>query len=218
MFLSRKVCTETKEDIVHYRGHTMQIRTVSLLMSLLLIASTSASVLAEENDTTQPTTGADNTDNNATNETTNETNAVTCDATIGISPGGYKYSPSSVSIEIGETVCWSWTNETMEHNVKEVDGDKSTTFVEGGITSGEPNLTVDFHHTFTDNTTFYYACEPHISLEMFGKVVVGDGGVEPMEAKDDMKKNETPGFLGVTLVLAALGALLFIRNNRPEEL
>ena len=53
---------------------------------------------------------------------------------------------------------------------------------------------------------------------MFGKVVVGDGGVEPMDAKDDMKKNETPGFLGVTLVLAAIGALLFTRNNRPEDL
>jgi uncharacterized surface protein with fasciclin (FAS1) repeats len=155
---------------------------------------------------------------NDTTDTTNDTETVTCDATIGVSPGGYKFSPSSVSIEVGETVCWSWTNQSMEHNVKEVDGLKSTTYVEGGITSGVASKTVDFHHTFTEDTTFYYACEPHISLEMFGKVVVGDGGVEPMDAKDDMKKNETPGFLGVTLVLAAIGALLFTRNNRPEDL
>ena len=52
---------------------------------------------------------------------------------------------------------------------------------------------------------------------MFGKVTVGDGGVEPMEEKKDMKSNETPGFLGITLALAVLGALLFTRSNRAEE-
>ena len=37
----------------------MQIKTVSVLMSLLLIASTSVSVLAEENDNSQQTNGSD---------------------------------------------------------------------------------------------------------------------------------------------------------------
>ena len=105
----------------------------------------------------------------------------------------------------------------MAHNVKEVDGMKSSTFVDGGITSGEPAMTVDFHHTFTEDTIFYYACEPHISVDMFGKITVGDGGIEPSSDDDDDSENNTPGFLGVTMIIATLGAVLFARSNRDEE-
>jgi plastocyanin len=143
---------------------------------------------------------------------------VVCDVTIGISSGGYKFSPSVVSIEVDQTVCWSWSDAEMEHNVKEVEEYKSATFVEGGITSGASNVTVEFHYTFTENTTFYYACEPHISLDMFGKVIVGDGGTEPMVDNSDREDNSTPGFLGVTMMLATLGAVLYSRINRSEEL
>ena len=104
----------------------------------------------------------------------------------------------------------------MKHNVKEVTGLKSTTYVENGVYSGEPEYTVDFHYTFTEDTTFYYACEPHISSDMFGKIVVGDGGAEPAvvdEDKDDKKDNNTPGFLGMTAILAILGAVLFARKR-----
>ncbi len=143
---------------------------------------------------------------------------VVCDVTIGLSSGGYKFSPSVVSIEVDQTVCWSWSDAEMEHNVKEVEEYKSATFVEGGITSGASNVTVEFHYTFTENTTFYYACEPHISLDMFGKVIVGDGGTEPMVDNSDREDNSTPGFLGVTMMLATLGAVLYSRINRSEEL
>ncbi|MBT7245174.1 MAG: hypothetical protein HN874_06985, partial [Euryarchaeota archaeon] len=144
-------------------------------------------------------------------------NDVTCDVTIGISSDGYAFSPAAVTIDVNQTVCWSWTSESMAHNVKEVDGMKSTTFVDGGITSGEASATVDFHHTFTEDTIFYYACEPHISVDMFGKITVGDGGVEPSSDDDDDSENNTPGFLGVTMIIATLGAVLFARSNRDEE-
>ena len=143
---------------------------------------------------------------------------VVCDVTIGLSSGGYKFSPSVVSIEVDQTVCWTWSDAEMEHNVKEVEEYKSATFVEGGITSGAADVTVEFHYTFTENTTFYYACEPHISLDMFGKVIVGDGGTEPMVDNSDREDNSTPGFLGVTMMLATLGAVLYSRINRSEEL
>ena len=143
---------------------------------------------------------------------------VVCDVTIGLSPTGYAFSPSVVSIEVDQTVCWSWSNAEMEHNVKEVEEYKSTTLVEGGITSGASNVTVDFHYTFTDNTTFNYACEPHISLDMFGKVIVGDGGIEPMDETDNRKSKSTPGFLGATMLLATLGAVLYSGTRRSEEL
>ena len=143
---------------------------------------------------------------------------VVCDVTIGLSSSGYKFSPSVVSIEVDQTVCWTWSDAEMEHNVKEVEEYKSATFVEGGITSGAADVTVEFHYTFTENTTFYYACEPHISLDMFGKVIVGDGGTESMVDNSDREDNSTPGFLGVTMLLATLGAILYSGINRPEEL
>jgi len=148
----------------------------------------------------------------------NETSDVNCDLTIGISSDGYAFSPASVTIDVGQTVCWKWTDESMAHNVKEVDGMKSDTFVDGGVSSGEASTTVDFYHTFTEDTTFYYACEPHISVDMFGKITVGDGGYDSSsDDEDDDSDNNTPGFLGITMILATLGAVAFARSNRDEE-
>lgn len=137
---------------------------------------------------------------------------VNCAVTIGLTADGYGFSPAIVNIENGETVCWSWTDATMGHNVKQIDGAQSTTFVADGVTSGAAATTVAFHQTFTENQTFYYACEPHISSNMFGEVVVGDGGVEPTSDDDD--DENTPGFMASTMILAALGAILFMGRRR----
>ena len=143
---------------------------------------------------------------------------ITCDVTIGISSDGYAFSPASVTIQVNQTVCWQWTDAEMAHNVKEVEGMKSTTYVTDGITSGAPGVNVDFSHTFTEDTVFYYVCEPHMSLDMFGKVTVGDGGIVAPVVSDDKEEENTPGFLGVTMILATLGAVLYSRSNRDEEL
>ena len=58
-------------------------------------------------------------------------------------------------------------------------------------------------------------------MEMFGKIVVGDGGVEPTivdDEKEDKKDNNTPGFLGLTAIIATLGAVLFARMRQEDEL
>ena len=137
---------------------------------------------------------------------------VDCAVTIGLTADGYGFNPSITSINVGQTVCWSWTDAVMGHNVKQVDGALSSTFVANGITSGAAATTVAFHHTFTENQTFYYACEPHISMNMFGEIVVGDGGVEPTSDADD--DENTPGFMATTMILAALGAILFMGRRR----
>ena len=137
---------------------------------------------------------------------------VDCAATIGLTTDGYGFTPSLVNIEPGQTVCWSWTDAVMGHNVKQVDGFQSSTYVAGGVTSGDPATTVAFHHTFTENQTFYYACEPHVSMKMHGEIVVGDGGVD---ATSDKKETEdAPGFIASTMVLAMLGAVLFMGRRR----
>lgn len=143
-----------------------------------------------------------------------------CDAIVGIAPSGLKYSPATLSISVGDTVCWQWTDSGMAHNVRQVDGEESTTYTQDGITSGEAATTVDFRYTFTeDDTTFYYACEPHLAAGMYGKVIVGTGGatavVEPAEPVDTSDEDEnTPGFVSTTLIVALLGAVLFLQRRQ----
>ena len=143
-----------------------------------------------------------------------------CDHTVGIGLSGMAFNPSTLEITVGQTVCWQWTDSSMTHNVIEVDGERSSVYVEGGVNSGDPAKTVDFRHTFTeDNTTFYYVCEPHITANMFGKVIVGDGGVVVSEdttptTTDKDSDSNTPGFVSITAVIALIGALLFTRYKR----
>ena len=106
----------------------------------------------------------------------------------------------------------------MPHNVKEITGFKSTTYVDGGITSGAAASTVAFSYTFTEDTTFYYACEPHIGLNMFGEVVVGDGGAEPATESADDESEDTPGFMVVSTVVAVIGALALMGRYNREDL
>ena len=145
-------------------------------------------------------------------ETPDPFEGVDCAVTIGLTADGYGFSPSITNIDVGQTVCWSWTDAAMGHNVKQVDGFQSTSFVANGVTSGAAATTVAFHHTFTENQTFYYACEPHISMNMFGEVVVGDGGAELTSDNDD--DENTPGFMASTMILAGLGAILFMGRRR----
>ena len=143
-----------------------------------------------------------------------------CDAVVSIAPSGLKYSPATLSISVGDTVCWQWTDSSMAHNVRQVDGEDSTTYTQNGVTSGEAAMTVDFRYTFTeDDTTFYYACEPHLAAGMYGKVIVGDGGatavVEPTEPVDTSDEDEnTPGFVSTTLIVALLGAVVVLQRRQ----
>ena len=146
---------------------------------------------------------------------------VTCAATVGIDSSGYAFTPIVVNIAVGETVCWSWEDSSMPHNVKEVDGFKSTTYVMGGVSSGAAASTVAFHHTFTEDTTFYYACEPHIGLDMFGEVRVGNGGAEPAtvdtsdSGSDDSE--DTPGFLVMPTIFAMIAALVLMGRYDKQD-
>ena len=63
----------------------------------------------------------------------------------------------------------------------------------------------------------YYACEPHIGSNMFGEVVVGDGG-EVATTDDKADKTEaTPGFMGITALIAFVAAIAFVGRKNHEE-
>ena len=157
---------------------------------------------------------ADETEEVEEPEETDPFAGIDCAATVGVD--GVAFSPTVVNIEVGQTVCWSWTDASMPHNVKQVDGFKSTTYVDGGVTSGAAASTVAFSYTFTEDTTFYYACEPHIGLDMFGEIVVGDGGSAPAAEPSD-ESEDTPGFMAAGTLVAVIGALALMGRTRDEN-
>ena len=157
---------------------------------------------------------ADETEEVEEPEETDPFAGIDCAATVGVD--GVAFSPTVVNIEVGQTVCWSWTDASMPHNVKQVDGFKSTTYVDGGVTSGAAASTVAFSYTFTEDTTFYYACEPHIGLDMFGEIVVGDGGSAPAAEPSD-ESEDTPGFMAVGALVAVIGALALMGRIDDEN-
>ena len=137
-----------------------------------------------------------------------------CDVTIGIDNSGYAYDKDSVTINVGDTVCWKWTDSDMAHNVAQIADIGSDERLEGGVYSGAAAATVDFSYTFTEDTTFYYACEPHIPMGMKGEIVVGTG-IDANKANTNRggESESTPGFIVTASIAALLGAAAFISKR-----
>jgi len=73
---------------------------------------------------------------------------------------GFAYSPSSITINVGDTIVWT-NYDSASHTVTSNDG----TFDSGGISTGST-----FSFTFTNAGTFNYYCSPHPN--MTGSVTV----------------------------------------------
>jgi len=135
-----------------------------------------------------------------------------CDYVIGLSADGMAFDPVKLSIKVGETVCWQWKDAAMAHNVLELEGEydasMNLTSIDFGFSSGEPAMTVDYRHTFTeDNKIHYYVCEPHAQLGMVGQITVGNGTEDPVQQA--LEDNEVPsiGFVVGSLVLVGAAGL-----------
>ena len=137
-----------------------------------------------------------------------------CDYVIGIDSTGLAYDNTDLSIDVGQTVCWIWQDESMAHNVAEIENEGDTSRMTGGQYSGESKATVDYRITFDEDETFHYICEPHATMGMVGKVTVGTGvtaeAVEPEPAVED---NNTPGFTTIAVALAMISAVLVYRRK-----
>ena len=137
----------------------------------------------------------------------------TCDHIIGLDSTGYAYSPASLTIKVGETVCWQWTDSADLHNVAEISSEGDQMRKEGGIYSGETAKTVDFRHTFTEATTFHYICEPHVGMQMVGKVIVSESSTDSETTTPSVEKEEdTPGFGLALAAFAVIGIALISRR------
>ena len=136
-----------------------------------------------------------------------------CDHIIGLDSTGYAYSPASLTIKVGETVCWQWTDSADLHNVAEISAEGDQMRKEGGIYSGETAKTVDFRHTFTEATTFHYICEPHVGMQMVGKVIVSESSTDSETTTPSVEKEEdTPGFGLALAAFAVIGIALISRR------
>ena len=82
-----------------------------------------------------------------------------CDYVVGLSADGMAFDPVKLAIKAGETVCWQWKDASMAHNVLELEGEYDSTMnltnINFGFSSGEPAMTVDYRHTFTENDKVY---------------------------------------------------------------
>ena len=132
------------------------------------------------------------------------------DHTIGLDSTGLAFNLTSLSIAVGDSVCWTWEDASMPHNVAEVQQEGYTSY-NGGVRSGDAVSSLAFTHTFEENATFNYVCEPHASMGMAGQIVVGDGGVVVAEETEVVE--ETPGFTTVTMAIALLAAVLLARRK-----
>ena len=141
-----------------------------------------------------------------------------CDYVVGIDDSGYAYDVIDLSIDVGQTVCWIWEDESMAHNVAQIENEGDTNRMLGGKYSGMAMTTVDYRVTFDENQTFLYICEPLATMVMVGKVVVGTGIMEVVDETDSSTdSNSVPGFTA-GLSGIALAAAVIMYGGRKSEL
>ena len=106
----------------------------------------------------------------------------------------------------------------MAHNVAQIENEGDTSRMLGGKYSGMSMTSVDYRVTFDENQTFLYICEPHVTMEMVGKVVVGTGIMEVVDETDsNTDSNSVPGFTA-GLSGIALAAAVIMYGGRKSEL
>ena len=95
---------------------------------------------------------------------------------VQITGSSTAFSPSTITIDAGQAVCWTWST-SVSHNLRANDG---------SFSSGEPTSDGDFQRTFNTPGTYGYHCQVHGSATsgMRGTVVVrntdgGGGGTGP---------------------------------------
>jgi len=141
-----------------------------------------------------------------------------CDYVIGIDESGYAYDTTDLSVDVGQTVCWIWEDESMAHNVAQIENEGDTSRMLGGMYSGMAMVSLDYRVTFDEDQTFLYICEPHATMDMVGKVVVGTGVMEEVDEPDnDSETDSVPGFTA-GLSGIALAAAVIMYGGRKSEL
>ena len=92
--------------------------------------------------------------------------------TVRVAPdSALSFSPSSVSIQAGDTVRWMWVDPHMAHSVTSGDSCASDERFNSGL---HQSNTFTFSFTFSNAGTFPYFCIPHCDDGMTGTVTVSN--------------------------------------------
>ena len=99
---------------------------------------------------------------------------------VDVAPGGEPvFSPASVSIQVGDTVEWTWKGD--DHSVTS----GTPGFPSGLFDSGINDSGHTFSHTFSAPGTFAYYCAPHGECcNMVGSVTVAAATPTPTPSPD----------------------------------
>lgn len=102
---------------------------------------------------------------------------------VSVDSTNLRFTPSTVSIDEGDTVRFFWGGQSLPHNAVETNE---------VFNSGEPERAVDYSFTFEFGTagTYDFFCEPHQSVGMVGQVIV-----EPAEANATENESEAPAMV-----------------------
>jgi plastocyanin len=104
-----------------------------------------------------------------------ETHVITVDST------NLRFTPSTLTINEGDTLRFVWGGQALPHNSVEENG---------VFDSGDPERTLDYGHVFDYDSagTYSFFCEPHQAVGMTGSVTVVD-----VETPVDDEQNNTIG-------------------------
>jgi plastocyanin len=135
--------------------------------------STAATTAAGEGTEAPPGT-ADATNGSAPANGTDETADVEAgevDEVVEVGPGGeFVFEPETLRVEPGATVEFVWVsdghNVAVESRPESADWRGHAPIEDGGFSAA---------HTFEAEGVYEFACEPHESVGMAGRIVVGDG-------------------------------------------
>ena len=119
-------------------------------------------------------------------------------AKITITSNSSSFSPTTITVDPGEAVCWTWAGTAIQHNIRADDGSYG---------SGPPVDGGTFQRTFSEPGTYGYHCQVHGSptAGMRGTIVVrgggGGGGEGPgkLELSPAYTVSEGAGTLSVTV-------------------
>lgn len=92
---------------------------------------------------------------------------------VMVGMGGFTFSPSTMTIKVGDTVKWVWASSG--HNVIADDGSfcsPSDTGCNMPTTVPTSNSGDTYSHKFTTAGSFPYHCQPHMAAGMKGTITV----------------------------------------------
>ena len=162
----------------------------AVVVALLVIFCVSPAVSAENN--------------------TNET-IITVDST------NLRFSPSTVTINEGDSIRFFWDGQFLPHNAVE----ENETFDSGDTATDED---YQFVFVFGLNGTFDYHCEPHRSLGMIGQIIVNPlppaennttEGENIVEMEDD--DEAFMPFLTMPSISAAIAVAALLRDKESDD-